>query len=167
MARKNGAPQERSHANKRSTPKRAHTPNMNKWDIRDASENDIEYIYTNWLKNFRHQSYAAIVQGPIYYDNYKKIIDHILLNAHTKVACLKENQEVILGFMTYQPKIIHYIYVKDPFRELGVAKSLYQTIFKDDEDVQITHQTKKIVSILRRKQNLVFNPFILFNKGES
>ncbi len=136
-----------------------------KWSIRDANEKDIPFIYATWLNSYYHDSWARSVKKTIYFDNYKHVLDTILEDKYTevKVACLPENTNVILGFLVQeQQNIIHYCFVKEAFRRMGVAKSLFQ-----HEKAYITHMTRSFSPILRDHEEVfTYNPFYLFNKGD-
>lgn len=133
-----------------------------KWNIREASPNDVEFIYATWLNSYHYDSWTKHTQKSIFFNNYKKVIDHILLDAKTLVACDINDTNVIYGYLVYDENL-HYLYVKESFREFGIAKSLVAKAFKD-QSFQCTHKTRKSVPILRKKPNIIYNPFILFKK---
>lgn len=133
-----------------------------KWAIRPANKDDIPFIYATWLNSYYHDSWARSVKKTIYFDNYKHVIDQLLQDSEVKVACLPENTNVILGFLVEQLNIVHYCFVKEAFRRMGVAKSLF-----DHEKAYITHITRSFSPILRdHEETFTYNPFILFNQGD-
>lgn len=40
------------------------------------------------------------------------------------IACSPEDPDVIVGYLVYEPKTIHYVYVKEAFRKLGICRRL-------------------------------------------
>jgi hypothetical protein len=96
------------------------------------------------------------------------VIDYILLqnDCVIRIAALPDNVDVILGYLVYQPGILHYVFVKEGFRKLGIAKDLViQSDLKDD--CKCTHKTEWVYKILRKYPDITYDPFILFKKEEN
>lgn len=143
---------------------------MNTWAIRDPKEADISFIYATWLNSYYSDSHYAYynndqarncVRKTIYFESYRQIIDHILLDAKVKVACKQDDEDVIFGYLVHEPKLIHYCFVKDAFRGLGVAKSLLESADNAFE-FECTHLTKRLQPYLRRNKHITFNPYKLY-----
>lgn len=136
---------------------------MNKWHIRDPKDSDISFIYATWLNSYHYDSWTKTIQKSIFFDNYKLVIDEILINAKIKIACLQNDYDIILGYLVYdEPNIIHYCFVKNDFRQFGVANSLMVESKKHQGLLTITHRTKSVADLLRAKNNFTFNPFKLY-----
>lgn len=136
---------------------------MDKWSIRDAKDSDISFIYSTWLKSYHYDSWTKTISKSVYFDNYKRVIDDLLLNSKVKIACVTLDQDIILGYMVTEYPIVHYTFVKEAFRGLGIAKDLLiNSGFEYDEQIIITHRTNTLSDITFNKQNIVFNPFINF-----
>lgn len=136
------------------------------WTIRQANGDDISFIYATWLNSFREDSDRGYeCRKSIFFAEYNLVADRILedLNTEILVACSPENQNVIFGYLVYEPGIIHYAYVKELFRKLGIARSLF--IAAETPKV-ITHKTRTIKPILRKHDEIIYNPFILYKKKE-
>lgn len=139
---------------------------MNEWTIRQAEPSDIDFIYATFLKSFHYDSWTKSIAKSIYFDNYKRVVDHILSNSEIKVACKKEDENVIFGYFIFDSNegVAHYMFIKEQFRRFGIAKSLFENAFHADANVDCTHKTRMSLPIYRTKTNLVFNPFHLFIK---
>lgn len=142
------------------------------WVIRSPQEQDIPFIFATWLRSFysdNHYSYMTPV-GPksdirksIYFENYRKVIDHLLEHSDVDIACLKDTPEVILGYMISKPPLLHYCFVKDAFRHLGIAESMFDKRFKNEsEEIECTHITKSTMPFLKKNILITFNPFKLY-----
>lgn len=130
-----------------------------KWAIRKATEQDISFIYATWLNSYRTGSQlASDTKKSIFFDNYKQVIDQILIESEVHVACLIDDLNVIIGYSVSDLGLLHYIFVKEAFREMGVAKSLYQWI---ESPTVFTHRTNSIEKILSKHAELIYNPFAL------
>jgi hypothetical protein len=82
------------------------------------------------------------------------------------VACLPDNEDVILGYIVFQPNVLHYMFVKEAFRKFGIARFLYKESFGDNETITYTHKTLFVRDILSAHPLLTYNPFKLFNTGD-
>lgn len=134
------------------------------WTIRAPNKNDIPFIYATWLNSFYLDSWAKSITKTIFFENYKRVVDHILQSATVTIACSQEDPNVIFGYLVSEPGVAHYCFVKEAFRSFGIAKDLYNKAFDSDEKIQITHRTRKLNPIFNKKQSLIFNPLILFTK---
>lgn len=138
----------------------------NMWTIREPNKKDIAFIYATWLNSLYYDSWFKGIQKSVYFDNYKKVIDHILSYAKVSISCLKEDPNTILGYLVSEdPDVIHYLFVKEAFRRFGIAKSLFDHNFISPERMLITHRTRQANQILNTKSQFTYNPFLLY-KGE-
>lgn len=135
---------------------------MKIFDIRPAIPSDISFIYQTWLKSYKHDSaFGKSVRTSIFFPRYRTILDTLLAKADVLVACHPDNSDIILGYMVSEPLVLHYAFVKESFRRLGVAKALYEA---SGMPLVLSHRTEAIQGILDT-HSLVYDPFILF-KGD-
>lgn len=137
------------------------------WSIRRASGNDLNFIYDTWLNSYKHDSlFGKIFRTGFFFDEYRYVIDSILANPTTTIliACLPQSPEVILGYLVCNKTHLDYCFVKDAFRNLGIAKSLVNNAYKTTTTPHvITHKTSTLGRVLPiGKYDLEYNPFILF-----
>jgi len=71
-----------------------------------------------------------------------------------KVACMKDAPDVILGYSVYSGTRLDWVYVKDRWRGLGVAKDLVPTNI-----TTVSHVTDTGRSILKKNSDILFDPF--------
>jgi hypothetical protein len=137
------------------------------YDIRPATGNDLSFIYDTWLKSYRCDSaLGKSCKKSVYFDEYKLVLDRILLEANTIIAHFTDDTDLILAYMVYEPGVIHYAFCKEAFRRLGIVTGLFKHAFPGAlSPLYITHRTAGASPILYSKQFLVHNPFILFKKG--
>ena len=133
---------------------------MNKKDlitIRDGKPEDQGFIFATWLRGLRYgNSWFELIESVVYFKVYHDFIESILLRPTTtiKVACLKDDPEVILGYAVYSGPTLHWVFVKKAWRSIGIAKSLVPT-----NTTIVTHMTNVGLSILKKHKNVHFNPF--------
>ena len=101
-----------------------------------------------------------LIPPSVYYSVYQKVIIALLEPgiSSIKVAALADDDDVILGYsvLTKHASSIHWVFVKDKWRGIGIMKSLVP-----DTVVQATHITNVGVSLIKKFPQITFNPFLL------
>ena len=141
---------------------------MTDFKIRPAQGDDLNFIYKSTLDSYRYDSHLGkSCKNSIFYPEYQKVLDTILGKSDTKVlvACKPDEENIIFGYLIYEPLVLHYAFVKEAFRHYNIAKSLFTEAFGDGSvTIQVTHQTKSIGELIRDHPQLVFNPFLLYKQ---
>ena len=124
--------------------------------IRDIEPTDSSFLFSTWKNSLYYTKPYRHIPRDIYNYSYDAVITKILNrpNVEVKVACLDANTDIILGYIAYEPKILHWIYVKEDWRRLGIAKRLFPAGIKAS-----THITELGSALM--PDDMVFNPFIL------
>lgn len=136
---------------------------MERWAIRKPRSQDLDFIYATWLNSYFGDScYYHSVRKSVYKREYAKIIDRLLSISSILIACKPDDEIVIYGYLVFEPRTIHYCYIKEAFRFSGMAKALIATGVGKLDYVQVSHQTNKLKPILEKYPFLTYNPFILF-----
>lgn len=138
------------------------TNTINKKDLiafRKAAPTDLGFIYSTWALGLYHgNSWFHQIDQSAYFQNYKPVILAILNDPKTeiKIACIKDDPDVILGYSVSEGTTLHYVYVKGMWRKIGIARELIP------ESVEcITHLTDIAKDLLKKKfPDAKFNPFI-------
>lgn len=126
--------------------------------IRSFMPEDKNFIYSTWLRGlYFGNDYFGAIPSQVFFSKYSSIVEKVLaLNkCEVYVACLPDAKDVILGYAILYPGILHWIFVKDSWRKLGIAKAL---VPKDTHSC--THLTM-VGTFLKNKYKLIFNPFLL------
>ncbi len=127
--------------------------------LRDFQPADKNFILSTWLKGLRYgNDWFEAIESKIYFEFYHNVIEIILSRPDTvvKVACLKDDPEVILGYSVYAGNRLDWIFVKKAWRSIGIAKSLVP-----ESITIVSHLTTVGKSILRKRPGVLFNPFSL------
>jgi len=130
-------------------------------EVRAAYLEDLPFIYATLLRSYRHASnFARKISNEVFYKYHHMFLDACLKRPNSKVLVAHPQGEpdVILGYLLTEGDVIHYTYVKKSFRQMGVAKALWQTL--DKEKYTITHYTVD-ADWLVKKYNLEYNPYLL------
>lgn len=132
--------------------------------IRDYMTEDLSFIMSTWLRGMYHgDSWFSQVPKNIFMECYHRVLENLLARPETKVkvACLKDDPSVILGYSVFRNiqnvTILDYVFVKFAWRTIGIAKSLIP-----ENLYAVTHLTKAGASIRKSKlPNVPFNPFLI------
>lgn len=121
--------------------------------IRDSEPEDYNFMMATWLRGLYYgNDWFNRIDKDIFMDNYHKIIDFLIVkpSIQTRVACLKEDPSVILGYSVSEATTLHWVFVKRAWRNIGIAHDLVP------KDIQtVTHLTNAWI-----KTDYTFNPFI-------
>ncbi len=144
---------------------------MNKWKIRNLQAADVAYITSTWMTSFRsNNSFAREMKHRIYSSEHNRIINSILSEGKTLVACDPEDDGHIFGYIVCSSKdigidVFHYIYIKGPFQKNGIAKSLIESA-KTAEKAVYTHKNQKAKwiheKLLGSYNESNYNPYLFF-----
>src|SRR6266404_2908447 len=122
------------------------------YDIRDFNESDKNFVLATFLRGVYYgDSWFSMIPKQIFMDNYKKVAEYLVNTATIKVACLKEDPSVILGYcmLSKDLQTIHWTYVKSAWRLKGIAKTLTPT-----HPSVVTHLSKLGVTLLDKFTNI-------------
>lgn len=127
--------------------------------IRAFDPKDYNFIISTWIKGLKYgNDWFNLIDQKSYYENYHKVIEAYLKNPATiiRVACLKSDPEVILGYSVARnnDSVLDWVFCKKAWRDIGIAKALVPTSV-----TTVTHVTKTGAAILKKRPDLKLNPF--------
>lgn len=133
--------------------------------LRNVTAEDHNFILNSWLKSFRNGPAVRRMENSAYYHEQAKVIKELLQSVNVLVACDKDAPNQILGYLISQRInnvfVLHYVYVKQPFRNCGIAKMLIAA--RDHElgetAAVYTHHTES-ASRLAYKYKFMYNPYV-------
>ena len=59
-----------------------------------------------------------------FFEVYRPALEGMLLSSEVTVACDSEDEDQIIGWISYRPGVLVYAYVKHAFRGLGMFETL-------------------------------------------
>src|ERR1700744_4453926 len=95
--------------------------------VRDLQDGDRNFILATWLRGLRYgNDWFGAIESEVYFKVYQGVIETILNDPRVtvKIACLKEDPEVVLGYAIYSGNRLDWVFVKKMWRGIGIAKSL-------------------------------------------
>lgn len=130
-------------------------------DIREGLPGDKNFVLSTFLLGIYYGGTAySEMNKDIFMLEYHKLAEKLLSSEDTmlKVACLKEDHNVILGYALIDKDgyTVHFVFVKKPWRKIGIMQSLIpqQVLF-------CTHLTDVGISLVKKAPHISFNPFLL------
>lgn len=141
--------------------------------IRPVETADVNFIFNSWLKSYRHGSYfAKKIRDTVFYKYHHMVCDAILRRPTTRVlmACDPEDPSVIYGYLVYEKLntdlhnwgyVLHYAYVKSPFRKLGVGAELLKASELDPNRCALSHWTMDTDFIAKKFPEITYTPYLI------
>lgn len=133
--------------------------------IREFNANDLNFILSKWLKNYKFSSrFAKNIKPDIYYKWHHLILDNIMARPSCTILIANPTDEpdVNLGFICYETtdtKVIHYAFVKPEFRNFGIGKRLFHQAMGDKTVGYFTHWTYPVDTLEFKLPNLTYDPY--------
>lgn len=134
--------------------------------IRNATTEDMPFFFNSLLHNYKHSSpHTRLIPDSAYYKDLHAIITRLIeRKGHIlKFVALKEDPTVVIAYIWAHeyPECVNYIYVKKAFRKMGLAKLLYEAVFKDVPKVSYTFLTYDAGAITQKYPHMTYNPYLL------
>tara|TARA_Y100000114_G_C11734150_1_gene315215 strand:- start:222 stop:830 length:609 start_codon:yes stop_codon:yes gene_type:complete len=134
--------------------------------IRPAVQADAPMVYSDWL---RSNAAANKNQAKFeVYDLHRPIVKRCMEEAVTLIACHEDDSDQVFawvcGVQTPEFLAIHYAFCKQPFRCLGITKTLLNLGFGFNKRQILVHSHKSYLAReLRKEKNwrLYYAPFLL------
>lgn len=104
------------------------------------------------------QSAKDEVDFVTYKEYHDPIVDRLCLDSRVLVAYFPDVPDEVLGYVIYDKKTIHWLYVKKPYRSSGIANILLEEVFTQASPQFYSHRSH---SDLPEKLNLKYNPYIV------
>lgn len=130
---------------------------MSKFMVRPKGEADKNFIFVSWNKGLRYSSkHLEIIPLEEYNIRFQKVFDELWKNNGVtfKVAVLPDAQDVILGYVIHQGTVLHWVFTKDAWRKMGIAKLLVPS------DIKTCTNLSPPGKFLAKKYGIEFIPFL-------
>ncbi len=133
------------------------------WTTRPYKEQDFNFIANSYLKSYRSGPEAKHMVNDVYFPEYKDRLQTMLKDGKVTIVCAESDEDQIIGYAIHSSLhawgILHYVYVKYPFRRMGIARLVINTVLPD-WGVRMTLCTHlpKNWSELSKKHKLFFDP---------
>ena len=138
--------------------------------LRPMVEDDLAFIFNSWLKSYRFSHFGEKITNTIYFSDHHKVVENLIGTSKVVVACNQDDPTQVYGYIVGGKldgiSVLHFIYVKHTFRNMGVGKTLLDAMGHDKEKAGVyTHHTR-MADKLAAKYNFVYHPYLMFESKE-
>lgn len=114
-----------------------------KLKFRALRQNDLSFIMSSWLKSYHKAPSNVRIRNEEYFKYQGMMIEALLERSKITIVTTEEDDEQIVGYVVAENRnTVHYIYVKYPFRKLGVADALFTAAIDFQQEIVLTHMTR-------------------------
>lgn len=98
--------------------------------IRPSREGDINFVLSTWLKSYYEalKYYGSkglpFPKDDVFFQGHQSKIKELLKTAQCFVCVAPDEDNQIIGYIVFDKDSLHYCYVKQVFRKMGVAREL-------------------------------------------
>lgn len=134
---------------------------MIEFSTRDGIESDLNFLLATWLKSHKHSGHGMKrVHPAAYYRHHHPLVEAILSRgARVRVATPAGDDETILGYAVSEPGVLHYVYVKLPFRRFGIAMRLIGEMHSEVKQYSYFCDSDAAHALIRKLSHLTYNPY--------
>ena len=129
----------------------------NQLKIRQFRPEDEGFVYSSWLNNY-WGSHNHDMTKTVFMAGHHNVIEKILQREGIEIliAANIDDDEQILGYLVREGNVLHYLYVKSPFRRSGISAALLEEA-DFSQPVILSHKT---VYCDYLKIKTTFNPYL-------
>lgn len=145
------------------------------WAIREATPEDHDFVAYSWRRSYDLNGANPLCRCPGGVDEYirtqRSVIETCLAASRVLVAhpeYPKRRPEQIMGWVCFRsPSVLHYVYTKATFRQLGIAKDLCRQAFGGmPTRLWCSHapweRSEAADCLFRSVRSIEFNPWLIF-----
>jgi hypothetical protein len=100
--------------------------------FRPAREADKPFMISSMVASSRTSPAHTAIWSERYFRSYSQIVEGIVARVNALVAHSKNDDNHICGYVLWsgdpEPATIHYVYVKDQLRGMGLAQTMLRTV---------------------------------------
>lgn len=132
--------------------------------FRSAEPSDEGVIFSAWLEAHRkHGDWPKRLSSRRYFEEHKLTVAKLIARSKTLVACNESRTGQVFGFICYEtPAILHWLYTKQVYRRLGIARAMIARAFQPGtEGIACSHWTARAGELVERGSPWYYDPFIV------
>jgi hypothetical protein len=108
---------------------------------------DVPFVMDTWSKCWRVSPWAGTIPNNRIHEIVRETVAGLLSRgARVEIACAKSDPDKILGYTCHEhlpeSTVIHWTYVKDPYRQMGLATELIERNAPQGTPRYYTHRTR-------------------------
>lgn len=124
--------------------------------VRRALPEDMAFVSAAWFESYwKGTAREQGISHPAYKAGQDALIKSIVPRATIDVVYVAEIPSELLAFSVRQGSVVHYVYVKAPYRRMGIASGLTKDVTTS------SHQTP-LGKKFAKARNIRFNPYSIY-----
>jgi GNAT superfamily N-acetyltransferase len=129
--------------------------------FREAEADELNLVLDSWLNSYKKSDYAGVIPNHRYPAVMSEMVAGLLGRGAKLIVAVEPETGRIWGWVCFEEKaqeslgVVHFCYVKDPYRKEGLAKALLDKVPGDR--FIVTHRTRQSRG-LERYLNATFAP---------
>ncbi len=127
--------------------------------IRDGRPGDVNLVVNSWITS--HAAFTKADGHVVRYVHHPALVLDLVQRCSVVVACDPDDHDEVYGWLCHElvkgELVIHYLFVKFPFRRSGIADQLYEHV-ATGRPFTATH-AGFLMPELRAKYVLIFDPY--------
>ena len=137
--------------------------------LRPAEPNDLGVVIHPWLQEMRLSPASFGIPNRTFFACQRRLILSILRGAETTIACDAERPNHVFGYVIHGPDfesspVIHWLYVKSTYREMGLGRTLLEHSLGGRYPAWCSQASRHSLSLRAEKElrryALTYNPFL-------
>lgn len=135
-------------------------------EVSPMIEGDKAFIFSTWLRCFRHCSYfAKRIKNHIFFKWHHELVQRALdrETTTTLVAHQKGDRDLICGYISFEDwddyYVLHFVYVKGDYQKHGIGKILLDASEIDMDTAFFSHWTFATDELIKKYPNLTYSPY--------
>ena len=144
-----------------------------RFGIRVGTPEDMDFIADSWRRSYDDSPWARCPGGlREYISTQSQVIQQCLKTSDVVVAHPVEPDNVptqIMGWMCYRGTVVHYVYVKAPFRRQGIGTALVEGTLGNPTRIYHTHRLANVAQakwVVGMCASFDYNPALIFGGTE-
>jgi len=94
--------------------------------VREGRETDKAFVMDAWRRSFEDAPAVRGADRVHFRSEMERTIGRLFRTATVRVACDPADEDTIVGFAVFTGPELHYVYVKQAFRKMGIARQLLE-----------------------------------------
>lgn len=132
-------------------------------ELRLAGDSDLNFVRHSWLRSLHSYGHGQRdVNRSTFFKGHAILVNRCLERSFCLVANPNGMENIIVGYIVWETgadnTLIHYIYTKSDYRNMGLATYLIETIRGDKEIIATARGT--------RFKQFIYNPYLLIEGPE-
>lgn len=130
---------------------------------RGATEKDINFILNSWLVSFRKSK--RWTNDGIYWKKQQRLIASLASHATVIICCDQEKPEYVIGWICGEhigsELRVHYVYVKQGYRDLGIGRELLKLMgWRVGRQIIASHSTPAMRG-MKERFHVIYDEYVL------